>query len=788
MALSRNLDGSVTVAATARFSLLSDTLVRMEYSPSGTFEDRVSVRAMSRPVPVMFAEVKEEAGTVTLRGARIVVTFRPDNLPFHAGNLEVCDASGKRVWRPGMVDTTNLGGVHWAMDWVGRGLTPAGVHEATMDHYPNTSEWDLWSSYARLREAGTGDLTEDELRRNPDELVASIPPHRLSAPLRDLLYHRSKYPPGPLSRAGYFVYNDTPTPIVNPSDGWVVERPGEAGYQDLYLFCYGHDYAAALRDVRRLFGASPLLPRYSLGLWFSRFPTFKDAELRDIITEFERHDLPLDVMVLDMEWHQRGWHGWDWSPTHFDNPDGFLAFMRSKNLHATLNVHPQVVPVEDSRFERFVKEAGITVIDEDCQPKEPGQAAVFGNFDASIPSHARAFLEVLHKPVEDQGIDFWWIDGAMPVRSIAGLDDQLWTNHLYQRHMQRFHPDRRPMVFSRTPGLGAHRYAFHFTGDTKSSWETLANQVEQTLRAGHMGQSFVTHDIGGHMSEFEFIDPELYVRWAHFGVLSPIVRFHSSKIADGIGGERRPWIYGEKVLEAVRRTLRLRMELLPYLYTLAWESTQTCLPLCRSNALQNPSWEEGYGEWTSYYLGDRIYAAPVVTPGTFRNVLLPPGRWYNALTGVWIDSDGVRPHFCISHWSQPPLHFVRAGSLLVRQPFADRASRIPDKLIIEVYPAGKPCTDEFVLYEDDGMTQAHESGAFGLTCFTMEETSGEVKVTIGPMKGTFQGCPATCDYEVRVIGGTHNGPDAAPTSRTLVSVLPTQEHEVRLSGWQGFAF
>jgi len=543
---------------------------------------------------------------------------------------------------------------------------------------------------------------------------------------------------------------------MDPETEWVVERPDNPGYMDLYLFYYRKDFKQALRDYRTLFGVSPLPPKYALGLWCSRYPTFNEKEVYELVQAFADHDLPIDMFVFDLEWHKRGWHGWDWDTDHFPNPDVLLKFLKEQDIHTTFNVHPGQVHSEDKDFNKFLEEAGIECDKSAIKPDYRGDLT-FDGFDTAIPAHAKAFMDVFHKPVQDQGVDFWWIDGDCPVKDVKGLDRQLWTNHIYHEHIKKNYQDRRPMIFSREPGLGAHRYPFHFTADTWSYWETLENQVQQTVRVGHIGQSYVTHDIGGHISSALHIDPELYMRWVQFAVLSPVIRLHSSKQAEGVGGERRPWMYGKIVIESFKKALDLRMSLIPYLYTLVWQSHTEGIPICRSNCLEMPYWEEGYNEWTSFFLGDRIFAAPVVNSGTVRLVLLPPGKWYNALTEALISSDGKTPENEVSPFEDVPLHYYRAGSLMIKQPLTKRAVTIPETLLLEVYPDEGNWSDSFTLYEDDGITPQHGDGRFTTQNFAVSQSGKEIKIKISPLEGEFENCLKTRNFKIKIIGKQISG-------------------------------
>lgn len=728
---------AVVIAGSARFSLLADGLVRLEYAPSGAFEDRRSVRVIARPEAIPFEDVIEENGVHVLRGRKLTVRYHPDGRPFSQENLQVCDTvSGQPIWKPGQIDTKNLGGVHLAMDCIQRRVIPEGVHPATTDYHDNSERCQLWSYIAELTDKALPDAQYSGRVPTLEQLLATKKLSSLPSRVQELLHERSKYPPGLLSQSGYFLFNDSASPVLDSRSDWIEDR-GPQQVFDYYLFFYGRDFSQALRDYRLLFGAYPLPPRYSFGLWYSRYPTFDEARLRKLIAEFEEHELPLDVLVLDLEWHRFGWFGYDWDRNHIQDPDGFLQFLREKGIHITLNLHPGGVHAEEPRFNEFIQKAGI-----DFDPKSINEWGVFSDFEFCNRHHADAFMNVLLKPIEQQGVDFWWVDGYVQCKSRA-VDPQLWTNHLFRQHIERELPANRSMIFSRTAGFGSHRYPFHFTGDAYSQWEVLCSQVEYTLRAGHIGQSFVTHDIGGHISEHTYIDSDLFCRWVQFGVLSPIFRLHSSD-----GSERIPWCYGAEVLASVQKALRLRMELLPYLYTLARVAHEDCLPLCRSNCLAHPDWETGSRIWDAYYIGDRVYATPIVTPGDYRDVVLPKGRWYCGRTHAILESEGETPFPIIAAINEPPPHYIRAGTLLVKQPYVHRAKQIPDKVILEIY-ADKDMNDIFDLYEDDGVTP---NGDFAWTHFSISGTDGHVQLEIGSATGAFAGQPRERCYEIRVIG------------------------------------
>ena len=734
-------DDSIIIGSSARFSCLSSGLVRMEYSPIGKFENRRSLRANNRPEPISFSRILEEKNKVFLFTPLIRIEYTNDGSPFHKDNICIYSMDGdEMIWRYGQIDSDNLGSVHLGMDCIQRRMIPEGVHNATSEYHENSTGYHLWS-YVFGEGSVDSDAHYSGKMLSLEQLLAKKDLNKMPESLQKIIIERQKYPPGLLSRNGYFLYNDSQMAMLNPISNWIENRNNQ-NHMDLYFFFYGNDFQLALKNYKLLFGPTPLLPRYSLGLWYSRYPTFDEKGLKILIDDFDEHDLPLDVLVLDLEWHQRGWYGYDWDLEHINNPDEFLSYLKECKIHTTFNVHPDGIPVNDNSFVKFIDKSGIEINDSEYDEDD----SVFKNFDFARKEHARAFMDVLLKPVQDQGMDFWWIDGDVQAKEIE-VENQLWTNEVFKQHIEKNYKDRRSMIFSRTGGLGTHRYPFHFTGDTYSQWEVLKSQIEYTLKAGHIGQSYITHDIGGHMSDFQFADPELYLRWVQFGVMSPIFRLHSSG-----GGERRPWLYGENVLKSFKKALKWRMEMLPYLYTFARESNTKCLPICRSSFIMNPQWKEAYKIHDSYYLGDRIFCTPLSSPGGFRDIMLPKGKWFSALDGEMYESDGKENRTIIVSNHDLPPHYIKGGSILIKQPYNVRASQIPDKLIIEIYPTFENSHDHFTLYEDDGLTQDFEKGASSTTTFLYYERESEIGIHIGKGRGSFVSMAIKRDYEIRIYG------------------------------------
>ncbi len=530
--------------------------------------------------------------------------------------------------------------------------------------------------------------------------------------------------PGLISRDGWAVVDDSLGAVFRSEDGWVDARPPQS-VQDWYFFGYGHAYAEALADYTRFGGVSPLIPRYVLGIWWSRFWPYSASELEQLVTDFDEHALALDVLVVDMDWHTPGyWTGYTWNRELFPDPEAFLAAMHARGLRVTLNLHPAdgVHPHEDA-YQHLA--AGLGLAESDGAPVP---------FRITDRQFAELYFTLLHHPLEDQGVDFWWIDWQQGEQSdIVGVDPLLWLNHLHYTDARR--RGLRPLLFSRWGGLGNHRYPIGFSGDTYGGWATLAAQPRFTATAANVGFGWWSHDIGGH---FGAPDGELFTRWVQFGVLSPCLRLHAVK---DLLAERRPWAFSADTLRAVRAAFELRYQLMPYLYTMAREIHESGLALCRPMYYAYPEEESAYHAEGQYHLGNTLLAAPITEPAdsqfglATKDVWIPPGTWYRFDTGAeFIGPQWVR----IACDLDTVLLFAPAGAVVPLARPARHLVDIPnDWLDIRVFPGSDGV---FRLYEDDGVSEDYLRGAYEWIPLTCVADGPNTRVLcIGPAEG---GCPS----------------------------------------------
>ncbi|WP_285597790.1 TIM-barrel domain-containing protein [Kineosporia sp. NBRC 101731] len=528
---------------------------------------------------------------------------------------------------------------------------------------------------------------------------------------------------GVVSRNGYAVIDDSHSFLFEP-DGWV--SADHVDRTDLYVFAYGHDYAAALRAFYAVSGPTPVLPRYALGNWWSRYYRYTADSYLELMDRFRAEGIPFSVSVLDMDWHLvdvdpahgSGWTGYSWNRDLFPDPAQFLRHLHAKGLRVTLNVHPAdgVRAFEDAYPAMAAALGQVRNGDGDGDPIA---------FDVTDPAFLAAYFQVLHRGLERDGVDFWWLDWQSgPYSRIAGIDPLWMLNHFH--FLDNARADRRALTLSRYAGPGNHRYPVGFSGDTVISWASLAFQPYFTATAANIGYGWWSHDIGGHF--FGARDDELATRWLQFGVFSPIMRLHSGNnpfIA------KEPWTFPAHIEAIMTRFLRLRHRLVPYLHTMNHRAATDGLPLVLPLYYAHPDADAAYQVPNQYQFGTQLIVAPVTEPADRTTGLaavaawLPPGTWVDVFTDLVYD--GEREIHLHRDLETVPV-LAPAGALVpldaAQVPGNDPVNPGHLELLVVVGADGS-----FDLLEDDGTVE----GPVARTPIRLAQDPGILR--IGPVQG-----------------------------------------------------
>jgi len=515
---------------------------------------------------------------------------------------------------------------------------------------------------------------------------------------------------GIMGRDAMAVLDDSNT-LILADDGWVDVRNSEN--VDIYLFAYKHNYLEALRDYYKLTGATPMLPRYALGNWWSRFYRYTQDEYENLVHEFEEKEIPFSVAVIDMDWHYTdikpeygsGWTGFSWNVELFPNPNGFLEFLHRHGMKPTLNLHPaEGIAAHEDRYKALAEAMGV-----DSEKEETV------DFDIANPLFVERYFKNLLHPMEKEGVEFWWMDWQQGnTTKIQGLDPLWMLNHYHYTDMLR--TNKRPMIFSRYSGPGSHRYPVGFSGDTYVTWESLDFQPYFTTTATNIGYGWWSHDIGGHM--FGYRDDELVTRWVQYGVFSPIMRLHSM-CNDFCSKE--PWRYN-KISEIVMTDfLRLRHKLIPYLYTMNYKAYEDGEPLVIPLYYRH-NCEEAYTyNRNEYYFGSEMIVSPITLKSDSVTLMgevkayLPDGMWFDFFNNrCYKGNNCYRMYRDI--YTVPVL--VKAGGI-IPMALPDYVNDIsnPKSIELHIFPGAN---NKFTLYEDDGESMDYREGICVKTDFEIQ--------------------------------------------------------------------
>jgi len=557
------------------------------------------------------------------------------------------------------------------------------------------------------------------------------------------LEHGNNVAPLLLSTVGYFVFCDTPW-VSNYDigrDGWSWAAYG--GRADFYIGV-APSIGRLLEIYTDLTGRPPMPPLYAFGFMLSRWGVESQGEMIELVDEYRRRGIPLDVLILDYDWFT---NDFDWNLSKFPEPEEFVDGLAARGVHFVPIRKPRVY----NERAKEAAEAGYLITVE-------GEATENMDFTSE---GARTWWWGKNEYLVDMGVTGWWLDEADWVKEGWSFGNGewrknvntwfwLWAKAIYEG--QRAHTGERCWTLNRAGYSGMQRFgAAYWSGDIEASFDHLLKQPSVGLCSNLLGMGYWGVDIGGffgHPSE------ELYCRFLQAGTFFPVCRAH------GVHNEKRsPWRYGPDAEAVAHRCLGLRYRLMPYIYAAARRMHEAGEPMMQPLALAFQGDERFADVVHEWMFGRDLLVAPVLFEGqTQREVILPAGRW----TDLWTDREYRGPASIsvpVDVRSVPV--FVKAGAVIpTTVPMAYTAEKPWDPVTIEVYPASSG--GGITLYEDDGRTYAYENGEYATTIITSGQTGvGGLSVLIDRTRGAYASAVPQRRYVVRA----HNqGP---PTSVSL---------------------
>ena len=753
-AVERRTDGVIlTLTSGARVSVTFSDLevVRVRLAPAGTFERDHSYAVESKDrktVAAKVAETREEISISSLNGTTIIIRRRP----FH---VTVRDALGRVVVeddpaRPHSFDP-DTGAVECSkkrVEWE----TYYGLGEkagATLSR--DTQQFVMWNTDTYGYPRGLDPIYQSigfyiALRQteDPRARVTAAPRGAAPWPLRGAAY-------------GLFLDNTARTYFdMGKTDPARVTFGAASGELNYYVFTGGAERTPkeVLRGYTWLTGRTPLPPLWALGNQQSRWSYFPEARVREVARGFRESRIPADVIYLDID-YMDGFRVFTWNRERFPNPSKMISDLREQGFRVVLIIDPGVKVDENYHAYREGKAGGHFV-----------KTASGGELHASVwpgvcafpdftDARAREWFGSYYKQHLDEGIAGFWNDmnepgvflsnetpkpdvyhhpmKTFPLDARHAGDGHAGTHARYHNvygmqmarstfeSLKRLAPDKRPFVLTRAGYAGVQRFSAVWTGDNVASWDHLRLSIPMLLNLGVSGVPFVGADVGGFSGN---PSPELYARWLQSAALTPFLRSHSE--AGSLPHE--PYAYGEQFTKINRASVELRYQLLPYLYTLFREHTETGAPPMRPLWFEYPDDQRTYTIEDQYLVGRDLLVAPVVREAaTKRGVYFPKGDdWVDWWTGQRYE--GGKDAQIEAPLDRLPL-FARVGAAVPTIPVVQHtAERFKVGLTLVVVP-GKD--GEAQIFQDSGDGYVYGDNR----PVNVKQSAGEIRVSQTPTAG-----------------------------------------------------
>lgn len=510
-----------------------------------------------------------------------------------------------------------------------------------------------------------------------------------------------------------------------------------------YYFISGKTVPEVIQHYTWLTGRMELPPLWSIAYQQCRYSYYPDQEVINLARTFREKKIPADVIVLDIHYMDK-YKIFTWDKQHFTDPAQLIQQLKEQGYEVVIMCDPGI-KVEGG-YEAY--EDGVQ---KDVFIKYPDGTYYQGqvwpgwcHFPDFTKSATRAWWASKFKDYVALGILGFWNDmneiatwgHSLPENLEFDFEGHKATTrrgrNIYGFQMARSTYEgtkallggKRPFNLTRSGYSGVQRYSAVWTGDNVAYDEHMLLGVRLVNSLGITGVSFAGYDSGGFVGE---AGTKLFARWISIGAFSPFFRVHTMINTR----DSEPWSYGEEVEQICRNYISLRYQLLPYIYSLFYRSSQTGEPIQRSLAVDYPFVHQVYNHLyqNQYLFGPNILVAPVESTRDLVKVYLPEGEWYYLFNGHKYQGDQ-------EVIVESPVHklpiFIKGGAILPMQNLVQTTKTQPTELILHFYQGRE---SSFELYNDDGETFNYQDGAFALR--TISYIPHERKIVVGASKGDY---------------------------------------------------
>ncbi len=606
---------------------------------------------------------------------------------------------------------------------------------------------------------------------------------------------------------GYGVFWDNYSPTALNDDGRTLKLESEVGELVDYYFIYGGDADGVISGMRWLTGKVPMLPLWTYGFHQSRERYVSSSQLLDVVDTYQKTGVPLDGIIQDWQYWGSNyvWNAMEFGNEEFANYQEMIDRVHQQGKHLNISIWASFGPM--TKPYRDLSEKGL-LYDFQTWPQSgltfwpprmdyPSGVRVYDPFSKEARDIYWRHLSRLHQT----GIDAWWMDSTDPdhldfkesdldqVRPmtdpVSGKEQQaswrsmrnlfpLATVEGVYNHQRAVDKNKRVFILTRSYFAGQQRTGANtWSGDVNSRWDVLRKQVPLCLNYTLTANPNVNTDIGGFFagayntkgSQSGTKNPqyhELYVRWMQFGLFCPMMRSHGTEVWRELNYYGKP---GEPVYDALLSAVKMRYQLLPYIYSTSWQVHQNDDSFMRALMMDFKDDPKTLDNNREFLFGRSLLVAPIVealyTPEKIQkevtvdwtakktyDVYLPQGiQWYDYWTnerlegGQTVKADGTLAHCPV---------YVKAGSILPLCKKEVMNANIADWQTLDmiVYPGADAV---FTLYEDEGDNYNYEQGAY--STITLQWNDRKRTLTIGKREGSFKGMLENRTFRIQLPGG-----------------------------------